>query len=430
MMNNSQQQKIKKTVLVSALLIELSLSAQAATIVVDDVNCLLDDAITSANTDAATGGCDAGSGPDVLTLPQNATITLTSALPEITTDITMQGDNTTIERDVNSATFRILTVNGGSLQLSDSTISHGDVSDTLGGPGPFNTGGGIQVESGNLNLVRTTVSHNQGGGVLFMNSTGSISDSVIHNNQGFDVYDYFYGAGVTVNCSNVAIYGTTIHSNETAAFPGGAGLIHSGGCATTLDVTNTTISNNTSNAFGGGILTDANSGTLNLSQVTVTQNVCAVVTSQARGCGMNSFNTTTNINQSLFTGNENYSIPGTYNEINTNGNGVTVDTFSLIGLDSNSGSYGLTPGYGIPTESSLDAIIDTNMALNGGVTPTHALVLTGPAIDTIPDGSCASPVSQNNQIRPTDVFGSGTPMCDVGAFEAPSDIIFKNGLDN
>ena len=47
----------------------------AATINVDGVTCTLADAITAANTDAATGGCTAGSGADIIDLQTNVTLT-------------------------------------------------------------------------------------------------------------------------------------------------------------------------------------------------------------------------------------------------------------------------------------------------------------------------------------------------------------------
>lgn len=57
----------------------------------DDSNgtCTLWDAITAANTDTATNGCAAGNGADTITLGVN--ITLGASLPNITTEITIEG---------------------------------------------------------------------------------------------------------------------------------------------------------------------------------------------------------------------------------------------------------------------------------------------------------------------------------------------------
>ena len=62
--------------------------AQAANITVNST-CSLADAITAANTDTATGGCQAGSGDDTITLTGN--ITLGAELPEIASTITVEG---------------------------------------------------------------------------------------------------------------------------------------------------------------------------------------------------------------------------------------------------------------------------------------------------------------------------------------------------
>ena len=72
--------------------------AEAATIVVnttDDENnadgdCSLREAVTSANNDAATDACTAGSGADIITLPAG-TYTLTLGQIDINTDVTING---------------------------------------------------------------------------------------------------------------------------------------------------------------------------------------------------------------------------------------------------------------------------------------------------------------------------------------------------
>ncbi len=66
---------------------------QAAAITVNST-CSLADAITAANTDTATGGCPAGSGADTITLTGN--VTLGAALPEISSDIIINGNNNSI----------------------------------------------------------------------------------------------------------------------------------------------------------------------------------------------------------------------------------------------------------------------------------------------------------------------------------------------
>ena len=58
-----------------AVLLVLSHPLWAATIIVDETSCTLGDAITAANTDAAVGGCTAGSGADTIELTTDVTLT-------------------------------------------------------------------------------------------------------------------------------------------------------------------------------------------------------------------------------------------------------------------------------------------------------------------------------------------------------------------
>ena len=53
--------------------------------------CSLRDAITAANTDAASGGCAAGSGADTITFAGDYTITLASALPDLAGTLMIDG---------------------------------------------------------------------------------------------------------------------------------------------------------------------------------------------------------------------------------------------------------------------------------------------------------------------------------------------------
>ena len=79
--------------------------APAAEIVVEG-GCTLPDAITAANNDAPAGGCPAGSGADVIQLTGDVVLTSVdnnevgdNGLPVVTTDITIVGGGSTIERD-------------------------------------------------------------------------------------------------------------------------------------------------------------------------------------------------------------------------------------------------------------------------------------------------------------------------------------------
>jgi cysteine-rich repeat protein len=57
------------------------------------------------------------------------------------------------------------------------------------------------------------------------------------------------------------------------------------------------------------------------------------------------------------------------------------------------------------------------LQLNGGGTPTHALIVGSPAIDAGDNGSCPKD-DQRGLLRDVDGDGNGVVLCDIGAFEA------------
>ncbi|MEM1182970.1 MAG: hypothetical protein AAGM22_31800 [Acidobacteriota bacterium] len=115
-------------------------AAFAADITVDGATCTLADAITAANTDAATGGCPAGDpGADTLILSADVSLdapdplsteqrNLFAALPDITSDITIRGGAASVIRrnvaytctaDTTDPIFRFFNLTAGSLVLED-----------------------------------------------------------------------------------------------------------------------------------------------------------------------------------------------------------------------------------------------------------------------------------------------------------------------
>ena len=130
------QRRWRRSLAAIALLLALGQApALAATINVDGTSCTLVDAITAANTDAATGGCTAGSGADTLVLAAGSTHTLIevndgtdgpTGLPAIASVITIEGNGSTIRRDRSVTEFRILAVrSNGNLTLQETTVSGG-----------------------------------------------------------------------------------------------------------------------------------------------------------------------------------------------------------------------------------------------------------------------------------------------------------------
>ncbi len=98
----------------------LALPTQAADITVNS-SCSISNALKSAENDASTGGCTAGSGADTITLSQDAT--LTEDPPEIRTDITIKGAGYSISGDDKYTFFDVH--EDGSLTLNKLTLKEG-----------------------------------------------------------------------------------------------------------------------------------------------------------------------------------------------------------------------------------------------------------------------------------------------------------------
>ncbi len=110
--------------------------AQAADIEVG-AECSLADAIIAANTDAAADGCPAGSGADTITLTGD--ITLGADLPDIESEITVNGHGFSINGAVD---FRIFYVYESALSLNEVTLESGraDIGAAL-----VNDGGSVTI---------------------------------------------------------------------------------------------------------------------------------------------------------------------------------------------------------------------------------------------------------------------------------------------
>ena len=55
--------------------------------------------------------------------------------------------------------------------------------------------------------------------------------------------------------------------------------------------------------------------------------------------------------------------------------------------------------------------------MNGGLTPTHALLPTSPALDLVPATAPCPDVDQRGAPRPEDGDGDGDARCDAGSYE-------------
>ena len=185
-----------------ALLLALGQApAFAATIPVDGSDCTLVEAITAANSDDPVGGCTAGSDPDTIVLPAGSTHTLFSPVPDnslgysglpiVTSPITIEGNGSTVRREVGAPNFRVFTVGRlGQLTLNNTMVSGGKLQRFSGGRDFLYSGGGLLSYEGITVLTNCTVTGNvaseDGGGIASLGGVLRLTNSTVSSNTAYE----------------------------------------------------------------------------------------------------------------------------------------------------------------------------------------------------------------------------------------------------
>ncbi len=341
----------------------ITVNSAAGTKINGDGACTLREAIENANNNAATWiDCAMGSGDDTIDLPAGVIITLTevdngagtvnaNGLPVIASNITINGNNATIERSSAGGTlyFRIFSVNPNrTLTLNNVTIRNGRTPD--GGGSASGMGGGI-ASFGTVVVNNSTISGNRTGDGTGGGQGGGIANA---------------GTG------GLTITNSTISSNA-AGQNGIGGGIYNGG---TLNISNSTISGNTVGAGsgGGGGIYNNSGATMNLTDTWISNNTAGNSTSGGDGGGIyNGSSVTANITNSSISG-------------NTAGNGSTSDggsgggiyqmsgtlTITNTTISGNTAGNGTSPGMGGRGGGIYNGgtLVLTNSTLSGNATGT------------------------------------------------------------
>lgn len=317
---------------------------------VGTTNCTLREAINAAN---------AHSGTDTITFDATVfnpgTITLTGALPNISTnmDITGLGADKVI-------------VDGATLYL------------------PFNILGSTTV-----NLSGLTITRGKGAsGGLLNNGTTTISNSTFSGNTASGS-----GGGIG-NGGTLTVIGSTFSGNSTAPGLPGGGIENSAG---TLNVINSTFYQNSA-GFGGGI---GNGGTLTITNSTLSDN------SATLGGGIGNSSGTITLNNSIVanstSGGDCSRVSGTVNAQNSlieDGLGCVngTNTNNKTG-DPNLGTFQNNGG----TTDTM-ALGATSIAINAGD-------------NTVCNAAASSPTFGAGGLDQRGIARPQGPTCDMGAFE-------------
>lgn len=334
-------------------------------------SCSLVQAIQSAQ--GTINSCTQGdAGADTIVLPSNSTQTLTNGsavnpnlatgLPFVESTITIQGNNSVLERSLSPGTpsFRLITVftTAGNLTLNDLTIRNGS-------PGSTYFGGAIYVDVGSeLTLNNVTLRDNTSGG-----SGGAIFVKGINGPAGSDTR----GAATITNSrilSNVAAKGggievlgdleltDSIVSGNTATDGGGVYYRHLGGIGTAgeqrLLISGSAIASNSASDRGGGIALIA-AQSPNISDSSVGGNDATL------GGGIYLAGSRTALFED---GTINYNTAINGGGVYSNGN---IDIFrSTVSGNSASGTNDLRTGYGGAVAAGINGDFGNNLSPRGG----------------------------------------------------------------
>jgi hypothetical protein len=311
---------------------------------------------------------------------------------------------------------------GGNVSVTDSSVSGNQATGTESG------GGAINSEGGNVTVVRSTLNNNttpgleDGGAILSSGGNVSLTDSALIGNRatgtggGPEGRTSEGGGAIETEGGNVIGVRSTISNNTTAGVEGGGGIATEGGDVT---LTNSTLSGNTAtfsgsvgNRRGGGGAIETEGADINLVNCTIFGNSTAGLTGGGGLDPKGDFRTqgTITLLNTIVAGNRATHGPGP--DI---AGIVASSSHSLIGDGSTTGLVNGKNGNLVgSTGHTINPLLGP-LQINGGLTPTLALLAGSPAIDAGDDSVLGPPHNLTTDQR-------GAPRkvglhVDIGAFE-------------
>jgi CSLREA domain-containing protein len=392
--------------------------------------CSLREAIASANTNSAFGGCPTGSGADTIGFSVTGTIDLT-AVGEllVNSDMQIQGSGAGLLTLKGGAPNRVLEVMAGNVTVSGLTVTGG----AFIAPGFVIDGGGIHND-GTLTLDHVVVTGNK----VQLNASGGANPSAVVNGGGISNYGTLTVRDSTVSANTLSSSAsggsTSNHANAS-----GGGIYSQGPNLLTID--RSTVSGNqlTTTASGpsagtgslGGGIYNATFGSFTVTRSTITGNTDTASGGSAYTNGGGIFDDALKLNATgdTIAGNSGAPAANVTGAVmiavteriadsilaNPLGGGTNCDGLLLSGgfnLES-----GNSCGLGASTDLKNTAPGLGPLASNGGPTQTLALLPGSAAIDK--GNALGATVDQRGLPRVTDftAIKNAADGSDIGAFE-------------
>ena len=344
----------------------------------DNGKCSLIEAINNANdtTDGMANkpghdDCAAGNpaGADVIQLPAGGSFTVNksvsyyygyTALPVITSAVTVEGNGSTITRagknDMRFFTAVTYYENVADLTLNDLTLTNGR--------NLYYNGGAIYAYEATLAINNCTITGNEAsgnGGAIFATYTDiTINNSTIDNNKSYG------GGAIYAGYGTLTILDSSLSGNEAQYSAGGAAYL----AAMNATLSGVTVANN--EAYGAGGLM------INYSDVSITDSVVSGNASDAYGDGggVYWFDSSGLMNRVSVSGNQAYHGGGVF----VYGGSVDIKSSTLSGNESRSGG-----GVYVWTNSAV-ALVNSTLSGNkatetgGGVDGVGAVSLVNSTV--------------------------------------------------
>ncbi len=341
--------------------------------------CGLADRIRAANSDTAVGGCPAGTDHDVITLSED--ITLSEALPPITSTITIEGGGYAISGDYK---FRVFSLRGGNLTVNNLKLTRGRVplQDDV-----YEGGGAIMLDGYSVLTVNDSVFEDNAapdGGAI--GSAYNSTPRITINNSSF--IGNSSGSGGAIG--TIRMHGGQIDIRDSSFLRNRSN--NGGGAVNVLSQMQVNISNSTfkDNSARNGGAVSGEVGQITLTHVTMVNNSAgnegdAIWTPSIRESYLS--RARVNLYNSIVTGEFPLFVEGCYGRLNESAGNLS-------------------------DQSCQPTVADEPLRGKASAAPLHYPLLDlSPALDAGDPRYCL----------PTDQLGNARPVgagCDIGAIES------------